>query len=229
MAWAALLGRVGTELTRALAVALGAPEDHFDGAFAGEPHWFGKLIRYVGQDVRRPGRPRRRAARRLGLPHPAAPGRHRRPAGPAAARRPSGSTCPPLDGALVINVGEMLEVATDGYLVATDHRVLPCAPGATRQSIGIFWSPRLDATLDALPLPPELAARGAGRLPARAQRAAAPLRRQRPQGLAPLAPRGGRAPPPGPRRRGLTCASSTTGRPTSTASVRCSRSPGPRS
>ena len=60
---------------------------------------------------------------------------------------------PPLDGALVINVGEMLEVATHGYLVATVHRVLPCAPGATRQSIGIFWSPRLDATLDAVPLP----------------------------------------------------------------------------
>jgi len=49
MAWAALLGRVGTELTRALATALGAPASHFDGAFAGEPHWFGKLIRYVGQ------------------------------------------------------------------------------------------------------------------------------------------------------------------------------------
>ena len=49
MAWAELLGRVGTELTRALATALGAPASHFDGAFAGEPHWFGKLIRYVGQ------------------------------------------------------------------------------------------------------------------------------------------------------------------------------------
>jgi isopenicillin N synthase-like dioxygenase len=56
----------------------------------------------------------------------------------------------------------MLEVATDGYLVATDHRVLPCAPGTTRQSIGIFWSPRLDATLDALPLRPELAAEAPG-------------------------------------------------------------------
>ena len=64
--------------------------------------------------------------------------------------------------ALVINVGEMLEVATDGYLVATDHRVLPCAPGTTRQSIGIFWSPRLDATLDPLPLRPELAAQAPG-------------------------------------------------------------------
>ena len=41
---------VGAELTHALAVALGAPDDHFDGAFAGDPHWFGKLIRYVGRE-----------------------------------------------------------------------------------------------------------------------------------------------------------------------------------
>jgi isopenicillin N synthase-like dioxygenase len=56
----------------------------------------------------------------------------------------------------------MLEVATHGYLVATVHRVLPCAPGATRQSVGIFWSPRLDATLQAVPLTPELAAKAPG-------------------------------------------------------------------
>jgi isopenicillin N synthase-like dioxygenase len=161
MAWAALLGRVGTELTRALATALGAPADHFDGAFAGEPHWFGKLIRYVGQASDGP------EAQGVG-PHADwgfltlllqddTGGLQARPP-----RAPEWVDVPPLDGALVINVGEMLEVATDGYLVATDHRVLPCAPGTTRQSIGIFWSPRLDATLDALPLRPELAAEAPG-------------------------------------------------------------------
>lgn len=51
---------------------------------------------------------------------------------------------------------------THGYLVATVHRVLPCAPGATRQSIGLFWSPRLDATLHPVPLRPELAAQAPG-------------------------------------------------------------------
>ena len=49
LAWTGLLGRVGTELTHAIAAALGCPEGHFDAAFAGEPHWFGKLIRYVGR------------------------------------------------------------------------------------------------------------------------------------------------------------------------------------
>ena len=161
LAWAALLGRVGTELTRALATALGAPEDHFDGAFAGDPHWFGKLIRYVGQESDGPH------AQGVG-PHADwgfltlllqddTGGLQARPP-----RSPEWVDVPPLEGALVINVGEMLEVATDGYLVATDHRVLPCAPGTTRQSIGIFWSPRLDAMLDPVPLPPALAAEATG-------------------------------------------------------------------
>jgi isopenicillin N synthase-like dioxygenase len=48
---------------------------------------------------------------------------------------------PPIDGALIVNIGEMLEVATHGYLVATPHRVLPCAPGGTRDSIAFFWPP----------------------------------------------------------------------------------------
>lgn len=69
---------------------------------------------------------------------------------------------PPRPGALVVNIGEMLEVATHGYLVATVHRVLPCPPGGTRQSMAVFWSPRLDAVLDPVPLPPELAAHAPG-------------------------------------------------------------------
>jgi isopenicillin N synthase-like dioxygenase len=161
MAWADLLGRVGTELTHALAACLGLPEDHFDGVFAGAPHWFGKLIRYVGRE---------------------SDGAHAQGVGPHAdwgfltlllqdssgglqARPPRSEDwvdIPPLHGALVVNVGEMLEVATHGYLVATVHRVLPCAPGATRQSIGMFWSPRLDATLRPVPLTPELAAHAPG-------------------------------------------------------------------
>lgn len=161
MAWAELLGRVGTELTRAIAAALGRPEHHFDAAFTGEPHWFGKLIRYVGRSTDGPD------AQGVG-PHAdwgfltlllqdGTGGLQARPP-----RATDWVDVPPLDGALVINVGEMLEVATHGYLVATDHRVLPCAPGATRQSIGIFWSPRLDATLEPLPLPPALAAQATG-------------------------------------------------------------------
>ncbi len=161
LGWADLLGRVGTELTAAIAVSLGLLEDHFVDAFAGEPHWFGKLIRYVGTDG--------------DGPHAQGVGPHadwgfltlllQDSSGGLQARPPRAGgwvDVPPLDGALVINVGEMLEVATHGYLLSTVHRVLPCPPGRTRRSIGIFWSPRLDATLHPVPLTPELAAHAPG-------------------------------------------------------------------
>ena len=157
-AWAGLLSRVATELTHALAACLGLPESHFDAAFGTSPHWFGKLIRYVGRDGDTQGvGPHADWGFLTLLLQDGTGGLQARPAGTDA-----WVDVPPVDGALVVNVGEMLEVATHGYLVATDHRVLPCAPGATRQSIGFFWSPRLDAVLDALPLPPALAAQAPG-------------------------------------------------------------------
>ncbi len=158
LAWTDLLSRVATELTRALAASLSLPDTHFDGLFGDDPHWFGKVIRYVGRtgDAQGVG-PHADWGFVTLLLQDGTGGLQARP--PRAA---DWVDVPPLDGALVVNVGEMLEVATHGYLVATDHRVLPCAPGATRQSVGFFWSPRLDAVLDPVPLPPELAAAAPG-------------------------------------------------------------------
>jgi isopenicillin N synthase-like dioxygenase len=68
----------------------------------------------------------------------------------------------PIPGALVVNLGEMLEVATEGYLVATIHRVQAPPPGVDRYSVPFFWSPRLDAVIDPVPLPPELQAEARG-------------------------------------------------------------------
>ena len=68
----------------------------------------------------------------------------------------------PIPGALVVNLGEMLEVATEGYLAATIHRVQAPPPGVDRYSVPFFWSPRLDAVIDPVPLPPELEAQARG-------------------------------------------------------------------
>jgi isopenicillin N synthase-like dioxygenase len=57
----------------------------------------------------------------------------------------------------VFNIGEMLEVATQGYLRATRHRVVTPAAGRDRYSIPVFLGPRLDAVVQPLRLPPELA------------------------------------------------------------------------
>ena len=65
---------------------------------------------------------------------------------------------PALDGAFVVNIGELLEVATGGYLRATEHRVELRSMGrwvraAERISIAYFFNPRLDAQVPVLSLP----------------------------------------------------------------------------
>jgi isopenicillin N synthase-like dioxygenase len=62
----------------------------------------------------------------------------------------------------VFNIGEMLEIATQGYLKATEHRVVSPASGVDRYSIPFFLGPRLDAVVEPLTLPPDLAERARG-------------------------------------------------------------------
>ena len=69
---------------------------------------------------------------------------------------------PPRDDAFIVNIGEMLEVATGGYLKATEHRVHLGEPAAERISVPYFFNPRLDAQLPVLMLPDDLAARADG-------------------------------------------------------------------
>ena len=49
-----------------------------------------------------------------------------------------------MPGAFVVNIGELLEVATDGYLKATKHRVVSPPPGQDRISVPFFFNPALD-------------------------------------------------------------------------------------
>ena len=64
---------------------------------------------------------------------------------------------PPLPGTLVLNVGEMLQLATGGYLRAAVHRVLPPPPGAApRLSLPFFYNADYDATVAAVRLPADL-------------------------------------------------------------------------
>jgi isopenicillin N synthase-like dioxygenase len=56
----------------------------------------------------------------------------------------------PIEGALVVNFGRLLERWTAGRLRATAHRVL--SPGRERFSIPFFYEPRVDAKIAPLPL-----------------------------------------------------------------------------
>ena len=63
---------------------------------------------------------------------------------------------------LVFNVGEALEVATGGYLRANVHRVIGPLEGVDRYSVPFFLAPRLDAVVEPLALPDDLAAQARG-------------------------------------------------------------------
>ena len=162
MAWAGLMSSVGHDLLAAIGVGLGLPEDYFDEPFADTPHWMGKLVHYVGGVVEEAG------DQGVGI--------HadygfvtlllQDMIGGLEVRPPESEEwlpVEPIEGALVVNLGEMLEVATDGYITATIHRVQAPPPGVDRYSVPFFWSPRLDAVIDPVPLPDELKAESRGR------------------------------------------------------------------
>lgn len=160
MAWTALMDGVGEELLKALCVAIGLDEDHFAAAFDGDRAWMAKLAHYVGGVAEAGGQG-------VGLHadygfitlllQDQVGGLEVRPYGQDA-----WLPVEPIPGALVVNLGEMLEVATDGYLMATIHRVQSPPEGVDRYSVPFFHSPRLDAVIEPVPLPAELAADARG-------------------------------------------------------------------
>ena len=146
---------------RAIAVALGLPEDHFDEPFRDAPAWMGKLVHYVGGVVEAAGDQGVGSHADYGfvtlLLQDEVGGLEVLPPGASA-----WAPVEPTPEALVVNLGEMLEVATEGYLAATIHRVKAPPPGVDRYSVPFFWSPRLDAVIDPVPLPAELKAQARG-------------------------------------------------------------------
>jgi isopenicillin N synthase-like dioxygenase len=69
---------------------------------------------------------------------------------------------PPAPGTFVVNIGEILELASNGYLRANVHRVISPPAGGDRLSVAFFLGARLDATVPVLDLPPELASDARG-------------------------------------------------------------------
>lgn len=68
----------------------------------------------------------------------------------------------PIEGAFVVNIGELLELATNGYLRATVHRVIAPPAGQERLSLAFFLGAKLDAVVPVFQLPAELAAQANG-------------------------------------------------------------------
>jgi isopenicillin N synthase-like dioxygenase len=160
--WQAAAMDVLSRILRAIALALGQPVDALEPLYRDDPHHVVKLIRYPGLD----------AGDRQGV------GAHKdselitlllqdEQGGLQVQTSQGWIDVPPRAGTFVINIGELLELASDGYLRATLHRVILPAAGAERLSAAFFLGARLDATIPLLQLPPALVAgaRGAERDP----------------------------------------------------------------
>ena len=76
---------------------------------------------------------------------------------------------PPIDGTLVVNIGDMLEAVTRGLYRSTPHRVQNPDPSSMRLSFPFFFDPGYHAVVKPLPLSPKLATEAAAATAARAR------------------------------------------------------------
>jgi len=159
LAWMRAMDGVGLTVLRALALGLGQPFQHFDSFVLprGDPHL--KIIRY-------PGQPRAvDTGQGVGMHHDSGLVSfvlQDEVGGLQVEQNGALQDAPPLPGSYVMNLGEMLQTATAGYLRATAHRVQSPPPGTERLSVAYFFHPRLDSVFEAVALPPELAAQARG-------------------------------------------------------------------
>ncbi len=156
--WHDHLSGVARKLLRAWALALGAPENYFDEHF-GEPSTLIKIVRYPGKDDPTPqqGVGAHKDSGVLTLLW-VEPGK----GGLQVERDGEWVDAPPVPGAFVVNIGELLEYATGGYLIATKHRVVSPRYPDDRISVPFFFNPALDSRLPLIELPAELAAEARG-------------------------------------------------------------------
>ncbi len=151
----ARLARLSREILRMMSLALGLDEMHIERVFGAAPSPYLKLIRYPrtrdgGQGV---GVHKDSGFLTLLLQDEQA-------GLEAQANDDSWYRVDPLPGSLVVNTGELLQLVTHNYFIATPHRVANRGDEA-RYSSAFFYSPDLQTRLDPLPIDPALIARAA--------------------------------------------------------------------
>lgn len=157
--WMEQVEPIGLALMRALASGLGQPANYFDLKMTPKPYTRVKIIRYPAQPESGG------SGQGLGLHNDTGlitlilqdsiPGLQVMSEGELI-------DVEPVPGAFVVNLGEMMQAATSGYLKATKHQVVSPPPGQQRISIAYFVNPRLDARFEAVELPAELASEAPG-------------------------------------------------------------------
>jgi isopenicillin N synthase-like dioxygenase len=158
VSWQSQATEVAIRLLKAFALSLDQPEDAFDPIYHGTPNHRMKIVRYPGREA---------TGDDQGV------GAHKdggfltmllqdENKGLQVEYDHEWIDVDPIAETLVVNIGELLELASNGYLRATIHRVVTPPPGAERFSVPFFFSARLDATIPLLALPAQLAAEARG-------------------------------------------------------------------
>lgn len=159
LTWQREMTQVAMKLLKTFAEALSLPATAFDDLYGNKPNEHIKLIRYPGQSDTQSNQ---------GV------GAHKdsgflsfllqdQQKGLQVEVSPDNwIDAPPIAGSFVVNVGELLELATNGYLRATVHRVLSPPADSERLSIAFFLGAQLDAVVPIYTLPQHLAQEALG-------------------------------------------------------------------
>ncbi|PZO74102.1 MAG: 2-oxobutyrate oxidase [Mesorhizobium amorphae] len=157
--WQNELTRLSTQLLESFAAILEQREDAFAALTTGTPNHLIKIIRYPGRDATESeqGVGAHKDSgfltlllqeKQKGLEVEAADG--------------SWIAAEPRSGTFVVNIGELLELATDGYLKATVHRVSTPPAGTDRLSVAFFLGAPFGTEIPLLELSPRLKAQAGG-------------------------------------------------------------------
>jgi isopenicillin N synthase-like dioxygenase len=153
LAYQAEVTRVGIALLEAIALAIDQPENVFADIYEPQPSQLMKIIRYPGRDVAQTDQGV--GAHRDGgfvtiLLQDTQPGLRVRN------EDDSWTEAPPMPGTFVVNTGELLELATNGFVHAKVHDVVAPEAGVERFSVAFFLGSRPDAVIPVIEMPEAL-------------------------------------------------------------------------
>jgi isopenicillin N synthase-like dioxygenase len=158
LGWQKNVTDVAVRLLKAFALSLEQPEDAFAPVYGSAPNNRMKIVRYPGRDAT--GDDQGVGAHKDGgFLTLLLQDEHR---GLQVEYGGAWVDADPIPGTLVVNIGELLELASNGYLRATVHRVVTPPAGVERISVPFFFGASLDATIPLLALPERLAAEARG-------------------------------------------------------------------
>ena len=153
LAWMEQMNNLGLAVTRALALGLGQSMNHFDDSLLPRPDPHIKIIRYPAQQATSD------TGQGVGLHHDSG-------LLSFIFQDDIGGLQVLIDNELVdatpkpntyiLNLGEMMQMVSSGYLSATKHRVASPPAGKERISIAYFYNPKFEAVFKPVELPPNL-------------------------------------------------------------------------